>query len=131
MRSKMWNHHGPWPLLALLGTVACADAKSEAHGVVLDSVATVVLTEPDSVPVTQTLAPFHGSDGSWYVTDSKGGRMLHFSSAGAYLGALGRHGQGPGEFEGLGEVFELGTDTIAATDWSLRRITFFAAGRSR
>ena len=129
MRWKMWSHHGPWLLLALLGTVACADAKSESHGVVLDSVATVALAEPDSVPVTQTLAPFHASDGSWYVTDNKGDRILHFASTGAYLGGLGRHGQGPGEFEGLGDVFELGMDTIAATDWSLRRVTFFSHGR--
>jgi hypothetical protein len=117
-----------WLLLVLLGGVACADATPEAHGVVMDSIATVVLTEPDSAPVTQTLAPFHARDSSWYVTDGKGDRILHFSPVGAFLGRLGRHGQGPGEFEGLGTVFELGPDTIAATDWSLRRVTLFVYG---
>jgi hypothetical protein len=118
-----------WLLLVFLGGVACTDATPEAHGVVMDSLATVVLAEPDTEPVTQTLAPFHARDGSWYVTDGKGDRILHFSSAGTFLGSLGRHGQGPGEFEGLGQVFELGMDTIAATDWSLRRVSFFVHGQ--
>lgn len=122
-----WN--SAWLLPVLLGVMACVDSKSGASRPLMDSLATVVLAEPDSVPVTQTLAPLHSRDGSWYVTDSKSDRILHFSSAGAYLGGLGRHGQGPGEFEGLGEVFELGVDTIAATDWSLRRITLFAHGQ--
>jgi hypothetical protein len=126
----MWNHHGPWLLLAMLGTVACADARSESHGVVLDSVATVVLAEPDSVPMNRIIDLLHSADGSWYLSDNGNDRVSHFSGQGAYLGHLGGPGQGPGEFEAPQDIVQLSTDTIAVADKLAQRITLFVNGEA-
>lgn len=63
-----------WLLLVLLGGVVCTDATPGAHGVVMDSLATVVLTEPDSTPVTQTLASFHAGSSAAFSTRAPSSR---------------------------------------------------------
>jgi hypothetical protein len=54
---------GEWQLLMLLGSVACADAPPEVHGVVMDSIATVALAEPDSAPMNRIIDLLHSADG--------------------------------------------------------------------
>jgi len=39
-----------------------------------------------------------GADGNYYVADSGNGRIAVFSDTGRFLRAIGREGQGPGEF---------------------------------
>lgn len=38
-------------------------------------------------------------DGSIYILDPKGGRVLRFDSSGRFIGAFGRPGQGPGDLQ--------------------------------
>lgn len=117
-----------WLLLVLLGSVACADATPRAHGVVMDSIATVVLAEPDSAPLNRIIGLLHAADGSWYLSDNGTDRVGHFSEKGAFVGHLGRAGQGPGEFEAPEGIVQLSGDTIAVVDMMAQRITLFANG---
>jgi hypothetical protein len=117
-----------WPLLVLLGSVACADATPQVHGVVMDSVATIVLAEPDSAPLNRVIGLLHAADGSWYLSDNGNDQVSHFSDRGAFVGHLGRAGQGPGEFEAPQDIVQLSDDTLAVADMMAQRITLFVNG---
>jgi len=132
----------PWHRRGLARNIARASALSlllacgtnEEHravtGPVLDTVSTVALAEPDSVPITRSAATLHALDGSWFLSDNGSDRIVHFSAAGAFLGTLGRHGQGPGEFDTPVGLFPLGPDTLGVVDLTLRRITLFTGLRA-
>jgi hypothetical protein len=62
--------------------------------------------------------------GDVYLGDFRNQRILVFDSRGRYGRALGRKGEGPGEFQGLGRFGWLG-DTLWVTDQRLGRVTFF------
>lgn len=47
---------------------------------------------------------------------------------GTPLGTLGRQGEGPGEFEGVGSVVDMGGDSIAVWDPERRRVSVFDRG---
>ncbi|MCX6575248.1 MAG: hypothetical protein NTV82_02515 [Candidatus Aminicenantes bacterium] len=53
----------------------------------------------DGSPVASASDYAVAEDGSIYVLDSKGARVLRFDSAGRFLGAFGRPGQGPGDLQ--------------------------------
>jgi hypothetical protein len=53
----------------------------------------------DGSPVASASDFAVAEDGSIYILDPKGARVLRFDSAGRFLGAFGRPGQGPGELQ--------------------------------
>lgn len=120
---------GDWQLLMLLGGVACADAPPEVHGVVMDSVATMVLAEPDSAPIARAIALLHGGDGSWYIADNATDQVTRYAADGHFLRVVGRKGQGPGEFESATGLARLGGDSIAVLDVMAQRVVRFAGDR--
>ncbi len=63
-----------------------------------------------------------GQNGSIYVADGGTGQIRAFQSDGAYLGAFGRRGDGPGEFQFVVELFFQG-DTLVVFDGRPRRGT--------
>ena len=65
-----------------------------------------------------------GPDGSIYVTQAGDQALRVFDAQGKYLRTIGRKGEGPGEFTGLGGVGFIG-DTLYVTDFRQRRITLF------
>ncbi|HEX9094463.1 MAG TPA: hypothetical protein VF902_10845, partial [Coriobacteriia bacterium] len=65
------------------------------------------------------------SDGRIVVANGGSQELRYFDSTGTYLMTAGRKGGGPGEFEQLGAAMALPGDTVAAYDWSLRRISLF------
>jgi len=64
-------------------------------------------------------------DGRIVVANGGTGELRFFDADGRYLMSVGRPGSGPGEFQALGPLAVLG-DSIAAYDWSLRRVSLFA-----
>jgi hypothetical protein len=116
--------------LGLLASCGTSGEHRAVTGPVLDTLSVITLAEPDSVPITRSAATLHALDGSWYLSDNGSDRIVHFSATGAFLGTLGRHGQGPGEFETPVDLFQLGADTLGVADLTLRRITLFTGQRA-
>lgn len=117
-------------VLGLLAGCGTSGEHRAVTGPVLDTLSVITLAEPDSVPITRSAATLHALDGSWYLSDNGSDRIVHFSATGAFLGTLGRHGQGPGEFETPVDLFQLGADTLGVADLTLRRITLFTGQRA-
>lgn len=69
------------------------------------------------------------ANGQWVVTDFMGnGRLLVFQTDGSFLRALGRKGQGPGEYDlPLAAVVEPG-DSLAVIDYGLGRLSILSPG---
>ncbi len=113
--------------------VACGTPDGVEHagapGNPLDSVAAVILAEPDSAAIERVIRLLHARDGSWYVADNGSDRIVHFDPDGRFLATVGRHGRGPGEFEAPVDIVQLPGDTIAVADMMAQRITLFLNGR--
>lgn len=65
-------------------------------------------------------------DGRIAVAAAGAQEVRVFSSSGEHEITLGRAGEGPGEFLGVGRVFELAGDSVAAFDGRLDRTTIFS-----
>ena len=65
-------------------------------------------------------------DGRILVADGGSGSLKFFDSRGAFVRAVGRAGDGPGEFRRLGRVSELEDGAIAALALLLGRVTVFS-----
>jgi hypothetical protein len=68
-------------------------------------------------------------DGTLVIADLGANRLQVYDSAGAYRGALGRRGQGPGEFAAITSVTPMGADSLAVFDATQRRLTVWSASR--
>lgn len=68
-------------------------------------------------------------DGRIVVADVAANRLLVFDSTGRYLRALGRAGDGPGEFRYIGSVSALPGDSLATFDGRLRRLSLWHPDR--
>jgi hypothetical protein len=66
------------------------------------------------------------ADGTLAVADRGSKEIRLFDGEGRHLRSMGRAGAGPGEFEGLGRIFLLPDDSIAAWDANAQRLTVFA-----
>jgi len=67
-------------------------------------------------------------NGEWIVADYMLPQKLRFfSEDGEFLRALGREGEGPGEFRMLGPVWVLPEDSFAVADYGLLRVTWFSS----
>jgi hypothetical protein len=69
------------------------------------------------------------SGGTVVIADLGANRLHVYDSAGAYQGALGRHGQGPAEFATITSVTPMRADSLAVFDASQRRLTVWSASR--
>jgi hypothetical protein len=66
-------------------------------------------------------------DGSFWVADAIGPRLLAFSPKGEYEGEVGGRGEGPGEFESIAGIGTLPDGDTAVWDPQLFRVTVFDA----
>ncbi len=66
------------------------------------------------------------SDGRVAVADGGSSQVRLFDGAGRHVGAVGRAGEGPGEFRHLAALRLLPGDSLLAYDGALRRITLVA-----
>jgi len=64
--------------------------------------------------------------GNFYISDSREDHIKVFDTEGRYLRTIGRHGQGPGEFDGIGPFsFIRATGELAVSNIRLGCLTFF------
>jgi len=94
----------------------------------------IVFTEELSIGVVegdenymfgQNIAFNTDGDGNFYVSDFDARRILKYGPEGQYLLAIGREGQGPGEFGSLSVVGFDKDNNIYITDARNNRISFF------
>ncbi len=64
------------------------------------------------------------ADGRIVVQNSGTSELRFYDSEGRYLSATGREGSGPGEFQEMGEVWQLG-DSLVVHDFGLARVSVF------
>lgn len=65
--------------------------------------------------------------GNIYVLDGQARRLMIYDRDGVFLRAIGRQGEGPGEFENPARLVWKG-DTLVVWDYQLRRLTYFDQG---
>jgi hypothetical protein len=68
-------------------------------------------------------------DGRIVAADVAANRLLVYDSTGRYLRALGRAGEGPGEFRYIGSLTALPGDSLATFDSRLRRLSLWHPDR--
>ena len=66
------------------------------------------------------------SKGDIYVADRQWTDIRKYSQDGEYLMTIGRKGQGPGEFQGLGILSVDSDDNLIVYDWRLTRVSVFS-----
>jgi hypothetical protein len=136
-------------LLFVLAPLACGEAGAGSGVVVRDSAGVAVLTIPEDAAVPEWPAPeepeliigeaagpseyelYDAVDGflledGRIILANRGSRELRlYDEAGRHLKSVGREGGGPGEFESLSAVAWIPGDTLAAWDWSAKRLTLY------
>lgn len=65
------------------------------------------------------------ADGGLIVAEGSTAELRVYTDSGRYLRSIGRRGEGPGEFIGLGLVRTYRGDSLLAYDYQLRRISIF------
>jgi hypothetical protein len=65
------------------------------------------------------------SDGRIVVANGGTHELRYFDPTGRHLRSVGRKGEGPGEFQGLGVLVTWSGDSVAVYDWNLRRVSVF------
>ena len=84
------------------------------------------LAEADGTPFTASsleLVALRGGGAAAIHRDQS--RVVRFDSSGRLLGAAGRNGSGPGEFQSPWTMFSLPGDSLAVWDMALRRLSVF------
>lgn len=136
------------PVLAFLSACA-ADTHPSARPLHRDSAGIRIVENPPEAPglpwhvSVQPLVDIGGSSGAEHdalfqvsavarlsdgriVVANGGTELRYFDSLGTYLGAVGRRGEGPGEFQSLGWMRSLQGDSLVTFDSRLRRFSVFA-----
>ena len=132
--------------------IGCTDgAPPRAHTTVTDSagvrIATTMLPSPDGAPVWRTdSAPsvvigdgrsldheldrvgraVRLSDGRIVIANGRPLELRVFDSTGAFVTRIGREGDGPGEFRGIGTLQQWAGDSLFVLDATARRLSVLA-----
>ena len=80
---------------------------------------------PEALMFSNVRSAAWNADGNLVIADLGSGQIRTFSSEGELLGAVGRHGEGPGEFLALSGAWPRVDGGVVAMDERLRRITEF------
>ena len=119
---------------AILAACAPSEATSGASNVLLlDSIPVLDLGDEVKGPQEEfsgTVIPVRLGDGTLVVANGGSQELRFFDSTGAFIKAVGRDGEGPGEFRRLGWLHAGVGDTLRTWDWSLLRMEVFAADGS-
>jgi hypothetical protein len=87
-----------------------------------------LLEGEESYQLSQVQSARRLSEGRIVIANGGTQDLRFYDAAGTHLKSVGREGEGPGEFKGLGVTVVLPGDTLAAYDWNLRRVSFFDPG---
>lgn len=144
-------HRAPVLLFAALAAVACEAGEPPVPTIAIDSAGVrIVTSDPATFTAACTLseAPIFGvgddesddkqwfssvrgvgrlSDGSVAIADRTSAEVRIFAPDGRHLRSMGRHGEGPGEFQDPFVLWVLPGDTIWVGDYRPYRFVVFTA----
>lgn len=114
--------------ITLLALAACDPvAPSAEPSLTLRVAGEVVLDEPDSAALGLIGGFARTRDGGFLLADRQRGALIHFDGAGRRIGAIGRRGSGPGEWEsGPFGIFPFDDSTYAVSDGSILKVLTLA-----
>ena len=141
-------HWGLCGTLVAVGFIGCEEAASRYIGDVEDSAGVSIVmsdaTDTDATcsladaPTTRVASPRSGEwtifeiedldrlgDGRLVVVNRSSRELLMFSRDGEFLRAIGRRGEGPGEFVDPVELGVIDGDSIVVWDWGSGRLVLF------
>lgn len=115
---------------AKIGKSTGMDMPTSAFQSQFELLDTVVLEQPDSLPIVRISGLDRASDGRWVLSDPSEGMVKIFAPDGRLLQVIARKGRGPKEFQ-LPELAQFGaSNTVHVVDNMLQRISVFdASGR--
>ncbi|UCC73472.1 MAG: hypothetical protein JSV86_02610 [Gemmatimonadota bacterium] len=100
----------------------------EGFGWRLSEEPTLEIGEPDGDPMYQFYEVADArrlSDGRIVAANSGTHELRFYSPRGQFLSASGREGAGPGEFQGLTDLWEFADDSLLTYDFRTRRVSVF------
>jgi hypothetical protein len=80
---------------------------------------------PDEYILYRAGVPIRLEDGRIVVANGGSQEIRFYDSDGRYLNASGSDGEGPGEFRSVGNIWRLGSDSLAVLDYRLYRLSVF------
>lgn len=117
--------------LFALSVVGCARSEdrisANVHGPVLVVVDSVVLDEPDSLPMGTSFFLAKGRNRETYLNDIVRSRILRFDAQGRLVATIGRPGAGPGELKVPGVIHLIDDTMLAVNDVAQRTVSLFDA----
>lgn len=115
-------------LLTALSACSSVRAPTACQPWRLSAADSVVLAEEDTAFVGMPGASITvGIAGEWYIPDASQNRVLVFSPSGSLIRILGRQGQGPGEFSGVGPFGVAVDSLVLIPDFGGRRLNVYHA----
>lgn len=137
--------------MSALAAFACTDAGGGPAATVRDSAGVTIVENPavlaerplwavapdpmveigtvegdDPYQLSRVVSATRLSGGGILIANAGTQELRFYDAAGRHLVSVGREGAGPGEFQGLGMAVVGAGDTIAAYDFNLRRLSYFA-----
>lgn len=137
-----------WGGMSVIG--GCVGAGERAEPVVRDSAGITIVENPaslarqpfwtvapasvveigalegeDAYQLSRVSAAVRLADGRIVIANGGTNEVRYFDPTGRHLHSVGRDGEGPGEFRGLGTLAVLPGDSVAAHDWRLGRTAYF------
>ena len=116
-------------MLSLIATVACGEQSAGSDG--FDAVEMAATEElrigsPDDEETAFTwfVQLEVGPDGTMYTGHTQQGEIRMHDESGAFIRTVGRHGEGPGEFDRVGQMAIVG-DTLWVLDHGQYRFSYF------
>ena len=113
----------------LLFLPLATETKAQLPGPALTFRDSIVLEDDDDYFVSAPVDVAQGPDGSFLISDSNVGAVLHYGSDGDFVGMFGQRGRGPGELMGAGPLFAT-SDMVGVFDYPALELELFDyAGR--
>ncbi len=114
--------------ITIVENISAAWAEGEGWRLSDEPVLTIgVLEGPEEYQLFQAVAARQLRGGEIVVANSGTHELRFYDSTGVFLRAVGREGEGPGEFRMMGMMWRAGRDSLVVFDFGLTRLTVLSA----
>jgi hypothetical protein len=114
-------------VVILVGGLACGEPPNRTPSSSLGDWSVITTVDAATGAFANAYDAVLLSDGALAIADIADQQVKLFDQRGELVSALGRHGRGPGEFEGLNSIVLGPADTILAYDGHLSRLTVISS----
>jgi hypothetical protein len=103
-----------------------ATPRYPAGGILVEDVTIGERDGPAEYSFTYVASAVAARDGSVWLLDQGGTSVRQYNSSGRYVGAIGRRGQGPGEFQQPTSIVQLPDGRLAVWSYRSRRLNTYS-----